>query len=324
MIEPNAVCRVAVIGAGTIGSSWAAHFLGRGMHVTVSDPGPGASEKLKQFIEDAWPAVQRLGGLDDADPSNWRFCHDSTEAVGDAQFVQESGPERLDEKIAIYKAVEPAMGDDVVLATSTSGLLISQLQADCRRPGRFVVGHPVNPPHIIPLVEVVAGTRTDPQVTDWAMAFYKFLGKHPVHIRKEVPGHLLNRLQVALLREAIHAVDADIASVADVDATLTAGLGLRWALMGAHLTFHLAGGPGGARHQFEHLGPAVEQWWADLGDPHLTPDVCAKVVEGIDRAVAHTNFDQLVAKRDEMLVALLEMIGEQGGHPGDPAQSVSS
>ena len=318
MIEAHEVRRIAVIGAGTIGSSWAAHFLGRGMQVTVSDPTPGTADKLKQFIENAWPAVQRLGGLPDADPSNWEFFDDPTDAVRGAQFVQESGPERVDAKTAIYKTIEPAMGDDAVLATSTSGLLISALQADRMRPGRFIVGHPVNPPHIIPLVEVVAGRQTDTQVTEWTMAFYQFVGKRPVHIRKEVTGHLLNRLQAALIREAFYAVESDIASAADVDATLTSGLGLRWAVIGGLLTFHLAGGPGGARHQFEHLGPALEDWWADLGSPTLTPEICAKIAKGIDQAVAHTNFDQLITKRDEMLVALLEMIDDHGGHPGEP------
>ncbi len=212
------VRRVAVIGAGTIGASWAANFLARGLAVTASDPAPEGEAFLRRYVAEAWPVLSRLGLAPDASPDRLTFTRDPLEAVIDADFVQESGPEREDAKIELFRRLDAVLGGEVVIASSSSGLLISRLQAGCRYPGRCVIGHPFNPPHLIPLVEVVGGAATSPDVIARAMAFYAALGKKPIHIRKEVAGHLANRLQAALWREAVHLVAEGVAEVADVDA----------------------------------------------------------------------------------------------------------
>lgn len=304
---PTAVRRVACIGAGTIGASWAAYFLSRGLEVVVSDPAPGASDLVRDMIERAWPALQRLGAVPGADPTAWRFEPDPVRAVEGAGFVQESAPERYDVKKALLPKLDAALPPDVVIASSSSGLLISRLSQGCQHPERCVIGHPFNPPHLVPLVEVVGGTTASRATIDAAMAFYRAIGKHPIEIRKEVPGHLANRLQAALWREAVSLVAEGVASVADVDAAISEGPGLRWALMGPHATFHLAGGDGGMTHFLHHLLPAMQSWWADLGTPDVTPTLQSKLVEGVNEAVGGRSVAELAARRDAFLIALLEL-----------------
>jgi 3-hydroxyacyl-CoA dehydrogenase len=219
MKEPVSVKRVAVLGAGTIGGSWV-----------------------------SWYAAARLGMTADAAPDAWRFCAAAKEAVADAEFVQENAPERLATKREPYARLDPVMPADTVLASSTSGLIMSEMQAGLRSAARFAVGYPFNPPHLIPLVEVVGGRETSPETVAWCLDFYRHIGKRPIHIRKEAPGHLANRLQAALWREAVNAVVSGLASVEDVDTAISAGPGLRWAVMGPHMTFHLGGGEGGITH----------------------------------------------------------------------------
>ena len=225
--------------------------------------------------------------------------------------MQESAPERTDAKRALYATLEDTLPPEVVVASSSSGLMMTDLARDLRTPGRFVIGHPFNPPHLIPLVEVVGGERTAPETVVFCVDFYRQIGKHPIHLRKEAPGHLANRLQSALWREAVHAVAEGIATVADVDAAVAYGPGLRWALMGPHLTFHLAGGEGGMTHFMEHLGPANEDWWRSLGQPSLTPEVRQAIIEGVADEVKGQAVPGLAAKRDALLVALLQTIGDK-------------
>ena len=301
------VRRVAVIGAGTIGASWTAAFLSRGLEVVAYDPSPGAPDLIKRMIEAAWPVLQRLGATADADPGKWRFETDPVQAVEGAQFVQESAPERYEVKATLLPAISQVLGQEVVIASSSSGLLGSRLREGCRFPGRVLVGHPFNPPHLIPLVEVVSGPGTDPVAVAAAMDFYRAVGKYPIEIRKEVPGHLANRLQAALWREAVHLVEDGVASVADVDAAITEGPGLRWALMGPHATFHLAGGAGGMAHFMDHLMPAVTSWWEDLGEPVVTQDVQTMLVAGVNAEMAGRSVAEMAARRDAFLTALLEL-----------------
>jgi 3-hydroxyacyl-CoA dehydrogenase len=301
------VRRVAVIGAGTIGASWTAAFLSRGMEVVAYDPSPGAPDLIRRMIEGAWPVLQRLGATADADPGKWRFETDPVKAVEGAQFVQESAPERYEVKASLLPAISQVLGEEVVIASSSSGLLGSRLREGCRFPGRVLVGHPFNPPHLIPLVEVVSGPGTDARAVAAAMDFYRAVGKYPIEIKKEVPGHLANRLQAALWREAVHLVADGVASVADVDAAISEGPGLRWALMGPHATFHLAGGEGGMAHFMHHLMPAVTSWWADLGEPVMTEDLQAALVGGVAEEVAGKTVPELAARRDAFLTALLEL-----------------
>jgi carnitine 3-dehydrogenase len=210
-------------------------------------------------------------------------------------------------KVALFAELDGVMPPEAILSSSTSGLLISRLQSRCRHPERCVLGHPFNPPHLIPLVEVVGGEKTSAATIERAMAFYAAIGKHPIHIRKEVKGHVANRLQAALWREAIHLVNEGVASVADVDAAIAYGPGLRWALMGPHLTFHLAGGEGGMKHFMDHLVPAMQTWWDDLGAPEVTPAVQQKIVEGVAEEAKGRSVPEIARWRDEKLVEILEV-----------------
>ncbi len=298
--------RVAVIGAGTIGASWTALFLSRGLAVTASDPSPGAPDLIRRMIEGAWPVLQRLGAAPDADPANWRFEPDPVAAVAGARFVQESAPERYEVKQQLLPAISAALPEDVVIASSSSGLLGSRLRQGCTHPGRILVGHPFNPPHLIPLVEVVSPGAA-PAAVSAAMDFYRAIGRHPIEIRKEVPGHLANRLQAAIWREAVHMVAEGVASVADVDAAITEGPGLRWALLGPHATFHLAGGEGGMAHFMHHLMPAVTSWWQDLGNPVMTQAIQDSIVAGVREELGGATVPETAARRDAFLAALLEL-----------------
>lgn len=300
---------VAVIGAGTIGASWAAYFLSRGFSVAASDPAPNGEEFTKGYIATAWPALSRLGLAPGASPERLRFERDPVAAVKGAEFVQESAPEREDMKVDLFERLDRALPPEVILASSSSGILISKIAARCRHPERCVIGHPFNPPHMIPLVEVVGGERTAPATIERALAFYREIGKRPIHIRKEVPGHLVNRLQAALWREAIHLVAEGVASVADVDAGIAYGPGLRWAIMGPHLTFHLAGGVGGMTHFMPHLGvPLARDWWPALGNPQLTPAVQKQIIDGVAEEAAGRGIPELAAERDRCLIAILEAL----------------
>ncbi len=312
---PLAGMRVAVIGAGTIGASWAALFLSRGMQVAVSDPDPAAQAQVRAYIEGAWPALDRLGLSPAADPGKWSFHADPREAAAGAALVQENGPERADVKRAIFAALEEVIGDDTIVASSTSGLIMSDLQQGLRLPGRFAIGHPFNPPHLIPLVEVVGGKATDEAVIARLMAFYAALGKRPIRLHREVPGHLANRLQAALWREAVHAVASGLASVSDVDTAIAQGPGLRWAIFGPNMIFDLAGGAGGMAHFLDHIGPAMEGWWADLGAPALTPEVRAQLIAGAQEARQGRSGAELAQERDRLLLALIENFRDREAAP---------
>lgn len=310
---PEAVSTIAVIGAGTIGASWSAWYLARGFAVRLSDPDPSRHGFVQNYVASAWPALAKTGATGSAALAQrltQLSFHDHVEdAVQNADFVQENAYERLDLKQALLARIDAALAPDRIVASSTSGFGATALQRDMLQPGRLVIGHPFNPPHLIPLVEVVGGQRTDEAAIEWALAFYRAVGKKPIRIRKEVPGHLANRLQAALWREAVHLVAEGVASVEDVDAAVAYGPGLRWALMGPHLTFHLGGGEGGMRHFVDHLGPPVESWWADLGRPHLTPQIKDKLVAGMAEAVRGQSVATLSAERDRKLVELLDMLG---------------
>jgi carnitine 3-dehydrogenase len=307
--------RVAILGAGTIGASWAAWFLARGLAVTASDPAPEGEAFVRRYIAEAWPALTRLGLAAGASQAALTFERDPVAALAGADFVQESGPEREDAKKTLFRLLDEALDPTVLIASSSSGLLISRLQDGLRHPERCLIGHPFNPPHLIPLVEVVGGTQTSPHAIERAMAFYAAAGKHPIHIKKEVKGHLANRLQAALWREAIHLVAEGVAEVADVDAAIAYGPGLRWAIMGPHLTFHLAGGTGGIEHFMNHLAVAVESWWPDLGAPELTPALKQKIIDGVRAEAAGRSIGELAAARDRILLDILEGIRERGGQP---------
>lgn len=298
--------RVAVVGTGVIGASWAALFLAHGHDVIATDPSPGAEEALRTAVAAHWPALERAGLRPDASQDRLSFTADAGEAVRDAEFVQESGPERTEVKDSLFTLLDEAAPPRTVLASSSSGITPSRIQRACgRRPERVLVGHPFNPPHLIPLVEVVPGGATDEASVRAAMETYSSLGRRPVRVRRELPGHLANRLQAALWREAYHLVATGAASVADLDAVIAHGPGLRWALLGPFANQHLSGGPGGIAHILEHLGPPTEEIWDDLGDPRLTPGLVRAIVTGVDDELHGIDPAELVAERDELLQLLI-------------------
>ncbi|MCG6121527.1 MAG: 3-hydroxyacyl-CoA dehydrogenase NAD-binding domain-containing protein [Microvirga sp.] len=302
---------VAVIGAGTIGASWSSWFLARGFRVNASDPSPGGEDFVRRFVGNAWPQLVELGvattTLDEA-LARLVFTPDVAEACRNADFVQENAPERLEIKQELLARIDEHLPEGRVIASSTSGLKASDMQARMSRPGRLVVAHPFNPPHLIPLVEIVGGRLTDEAACDWALGFYNDHGKRAIRVRKEVPGHIANRLQAALWREAAHLVSDGVASVADVDAAITEGPGLRWAIMGPHLTFHLAGGDGGIRHFADHLGPAIKTWWDDLGSPVVDARLTDMLEAGVREEVGGRTTSELAAERDAKLIALLRTV----------------
>jgi carnitine 3-dehydrogenase len=305
---PEAVQAVAVIGTGVIGAGWAAHFLRMGYDVLAWDPGPGAAGRLADLVGNAWPVLERIGLRPGASPARLRFAGSLAEAVGEAQFVQESAPEVLDVKRALLADIDAAAAPGVVVASSTSGFLMSEMAVRARRPGRLVVGHPFNPPYLIPLVEIVGGQRTGRAAVAWAERFYTQAGKVCLTMDREVPGFVGNRLQEALWREALHMIDAGEATAAQIDASITYGPGLRWALMGPMLTFHLAGGPGGMAHTLDHFGPALAAPWTRLAAPELTGRLRDLVVSQTGLAAGGATIAQLQRRRDEFLADLMLLI----------------
>lgn len=300
--------RVAVVGTGLIGSSWAALFLARGLEVSATDPAPEAERNLRAYVERAWPVLQQIGLSPGASPGRLTFHPDLQTAVAGADFVQENGPEREDYKVGMFADLDAALPPEVILATSSSGLTMSAIQAGCRlHPERCVIGHPFNPPHLIPLVEIVGGRTTSAEAVDRAAAFYTRLGKRTIRLHKEVPGHVANRLQAALWREAVHLVAEGVVSVADVDAAVSFGPGLRWGAMGPNLIFHLGGGQGGIEHFMNHLSGPFESWWQDLGEPVLTPELKEQIIRGVHEEAAGRSLAELAAARDKVVLGLLAL-----------------
>jgi len=311
----TAIGRVAVIGTGVIGASWVSLCLAHGLDVVATDPAPGAEARLRDTVARHWPVLRETGLAPGASPERLTFAAGPEEAAAEADFVQENGPERLEIKHETFSRLDAAAAPDVVLATSSSGLTPSAIQTACRHPGRVVLGHPFNPPHLVPLVEVLGGARTDEGAIAAAMAVYARLGKRPIRLRRELVGHVANRLQAALWREAFHLVGTGAATVADIDAAIAHGPGLRWALMGPCLLNHLSGGPGGLAHTLDHLGPLMEAMWADLGDPRLTPELKATLVQGLEQALEGRDRDAMVAQRDRLLV---DLVRQKRGAPDLP------
>jgi 3-hydroxyacyl-CoA dehydrogenase len=291
---------VAVVGTGSIGGSWVALALTHGLIVNASDPAPGAEGRLRATVSQLLLELDhRADALD-----LLRFDSDPAAAAGSADLVLEAGPERLETKQALFGALDAATPADVLLASSSSGFGPSAFQDACRHPERVVVTHPFNPPHLVPLVEIVGGRRTSEEAIGAAMDAMRLLGRRPVRVRAELPGHVVNRLQAALWREAYDLVRRGAISVSDLDAAVASGPGLRWALLGPIATQHLSGGPGGLAHVLEHLGPPMVDWWADLGTPELTTELIATLVDGV-----HAEFggreQALLAARDRALREIL-------------------
>lgn len=312
-MQPDQVRRIAVLGAGTIGASWTAWFLSRGLRVAVYDPDPAAEGFVRRFVADVWPILRRLGMSAEAAAEAVEFHTDPAAAVLRADFVQENAPERTNIKRDLYAAIDTALSETAILASSSSGIMMSELQAGFRAAPRMAIGHPFNPPHLIPLVEVVAGRETAATTVDWCLAFYRHIGKRPIHIRKEAKGHLANRLQAALYREAVSALEQGLASVEDIDTAIAAGPGLRWAIMGPHMTFHLGGGEGGMTHMLAQFRPVFEEWWSSMRTPELNQELCRRIIEGATAAAKGRTIGELSAERDELLTEIMAVIARRRG-----------
>lgn len=308
-VAPAEVERVTCAGTGVIGGGWAAYFLAKGYEVTAWDPGAGAEDRLRHLVHAAWPALTELGLAPGADPDRLRFEADLRTAVADAQFIQESAPEDLALKRHLLAEIDEAAPPEIVISSSTSGYPMTDMQVDCRRPGRTVVGHPFNPPYLIPLVEVVGGAFTEPEVVTWTSDFLRIAGKSVITMEREVPGFIANRLQEALWREALHMVEAGEATVEQIDLSITDGPGLRWPVQGPMMTFHLAGGQGGMDHMLTHFGPSLLSPWTRLIAPELTSGLRDEVVAGTERESAGRTVDELVAERDRGVIAVLRALG---------------
>ncbi len=316
---PEGLETVAVLGAGTIGASWTALFLARGLEVDVYDPSQEAEAYVTDYVTTAWPSLAQLGLTRSAEPRMPNFFATPEDAVGRAQLVQESVPERLEVKHDIYRRIEPRLTPEAIVASSASGLMVREMQAGSRDPGRFILAHPFNPPHLIPLVELLANERTADGVLDRAERFYRACGKVTIRMHKEIPGHVANRLQAALWREAIHLVVEGVASIEDVDKAVWAGPGLRWSIMGPHMLFSLAsGGPSGVRGMdmfCQRYRDSFHRWWDSLGTPTLTPEVGAALAAGIAEEEAGRDFRTLAALRDKKLVAVMKTLRDAESSP---------
>ncbi len=294
----------ACLGGGVIGASWAALFLASGRSVALFDPDPSVQDHVLAYIADAWPVMDALGLTDTGDPSAIRFCSSAAGAVEGAEFVQENVPERLQIKHATYAEIEPVLSPDAIVASSASGLTLGQMQTGWSDPSRFVLGHPFNPPHLIPLVEVMGNEKTADGIVDAAQRFYESLGKTTIRVNKEVPGHVANRLQAALWREAIHLVVTGVASVEDVDKAVCAGPGVRWAAMGPTMLFNLGAGEGGLKAFCEHFSDTFNGWWDDLGKVSLTEEIVDQLAEGVASEARGKTPAELSQRRDALILAM--------------------
>lgn len=294
----------ACLGGGVIGASWAALFLASGRSVALFDPDPEVEGKVRGYINTAWPAMTELGLTCNGTPDAISFHSSAVSAVEGAAFVQENVPERLPIKHAVFAQIEPNLAPEAIIASSASGLTLSQMQSGWVDPSRFVLGHPFNPPHLIPLVEVQGNDRTEDGVIAATQSFYEAIGKTTIRVQKEVPGHVANRLQAAIWREAISLVISGVASVGDVDKAVWAGPGLRWAAMGPTMLFNLGAGEGGLQAFCEHFTGTFNGWWDDLGQIHLSDEVTQTLVQGVQSEAGGRSTAELAQRRDELIVAM--------------------
>src|SRR6266478_1782234 len=299
--------RIAIVGTGVIGASWAAQYLARGFDVVATDPAPNAEANLRKYVDEAWGQLEAIGLSPGATRDRLTFTPNMKAALAQADLVQENAPERPEFKMKLFADMEASLPVDSIIASSSSGITPSVMQSKCMHPERVLVGHPFNPPHIIPLVEVVGGAKTSPEAIQRAMEFYASIGKKPIHLRKELPGHVANRLQAALYREMLYIIEQGILSVEETDAAVCYGPGLRWGVMGQSLQWHLGGGPGGIRHFMEHLMDPLQGMMKALGTPNITPELKRTVVDGVMREAGGRSVEQLAQEENEVLMGLLKL-----------------
>jgi len=307
--------RIAIVGTGVIGASWAAQYLARGFDVVATDPAPNAEANLRKYVDEAWPDLNKIGLTPGASRERLSFTTNMKEALSQADFVQENGPERVDFKIKLFADMDDATPVDSIIASSSSGITPSVMQTNAKHAERILIGHPFNPPHIIPLVEVVGGTKTSLAAIQRAIAFYASIGKKPILLHKELPGHVGNRLQAALYKEVMYLIDQGVLSVSDADDAVSYGPGLRWGVMGPSLQWHLGGGPGGINHFMEHLMPGLVGMIKTLQTPEVTDELKQKIVDGVQKIAGGRSVDQLAQAENEELLGLLKVRAKKESAP---------
>jgi 3-hydroxyacyl-CoA dehydrogenase len=301
------VRRVAIVGTGVIGASWAAYYLARGFDVVATDPGPQAEANLRQYVDDAWPLLTQVGLSPSASRDRLTFSPDMSRALAEADWVQENAPERPDFKIKLFAQMDEATPPNSIIASSSSGITMDVIQSGSKRPERCVIGHPFNPPHVVPLVEVVGGAKTSEATIERAMAFYASIGKKPVRLHKALPGHVANRFQAALYKEVLYLVQQGVLSVADADVAVCYGPGIRWGVMGPSLQWHVGGGQGGIQHFMEHLMGPLEGMMKTLGTPEITPQLKQTVVDAVLKEAGGRSVEQLARDENSVLIGLLKL-----------------
>ena len=307
----KSIRQIAIVGTGVIGASWATHYLARGFDVVATDPAPNAEENLRKYVDEAWEQATSLGLTPGASRARMSFTAKMQEALANADFVQENAPERPEFKMKLFAEMDAATPVDSIIASSSSGITPSVMQSNCKHPERVLVGHPFNPPHIVPLVEIVGGTKTSPDAIRSAMEFYASIGKKPILLNKELPGHVANRLQAALYREIMFLIQQGVLSVADADDAVSYGPGLRWGVMGPSLQWHLGGGAGGIKHFMDHLMDPMAGLIKTLGTPDVTPELKKTIAEGVLQEAGEHSVDQLAQNENELLVGLLRLRSQQ-------------
>src|SRR6201986_1748923 len=299
--------RIAIVGTGVIGASWAAEYLAKGFDVVATDPAPNAEAALRKYVEEAWSDLSDIGLSIGASRDRLSFTTDMKKALSQADLVQENAPERPDFKMKLYADMDDVTPVDSLLASSSSGITPSVIQSKCKHPERVVIGHPFNPPHIIPLVEVVGGSKTSPDAIAQAISFYASIGKRPIHLKKELPGHVANRFQIALYREMLYVIEQGILSVEDTDAAVSYGPGLRWGVMGQSLQWHLGGGAGGIKHFMDNFIPPLEAMIKDLKMPDITPALKQTIIDGVLKEAKGRTVEQLADAENDVMLGLLAL-----------------
>jgi len=299
------VKNIVIVGTGVIGASWAAYYLSRGFDVIATDPAPNAEANLRKYVDEAWTMLSKNGMSSGASRDRLTFEPKMAQALAKADFVQENAPERPDFKIKLFAEMDDATPQSSILASSSSGITMDVIQSQCKRPQRCVIGHPFNPPHVIPLVEVVGGAKTSPQTIEKTMAFYASIGKKPIRLYKALPGHVANRLQAALYKEILYLIQQGVLSVEDADAAVSYGPGPRWGVMGPSLQWHLGGGAGGIHHFMEHLMDPMAGLMKALGSPNVTPELKQTVTDGVMRMAGNRSVEELAEEENEVLTGLL-------------------
>ena len=300
--------KVAVVGTGVIGTGWAARCLAHGLDVVATDPAPSAEERMRAGVANAWPALEKTGLVEGANPNRLEFCEELADAVSSVDFVIEAAPEVEVLKRGLVAEIDAGAASHVVIASSSSGLLPTRIQADCEHPERVLIGHPFHPVYLLPLVEIVGGVKTGPEAIRTAENFYRLIGMRPLQLRTEIEGYVGNRLQEAIWREALHMVADGVATTEDIDAAIRLGPGLRWAFMGPFLTFHMAGGNAGMEHVLEHFGPTLKLPWTKLEAPELSDELRHRLLEGTRKQTAGYSTAELERRRDECLIEIQDVI----------------